>query len=168
MWPWRFAIAGGALSQIAVGSIVYSAALGDERGRLGLAVCGLAGGMALLGLAAKPVRAGAAGLNGLLFLLCTTDGHRVAGRVRPTRWFAAWGLVVPSDGSTGGCLHMQRGGAESAARPQLAVRRRTTQLTGRIAASFCIVVGVSYLRSVRSSTKRHIAADVLDESLGVT
>ena len=67
---WRFAIAGGALTQIAIGLILYSGSFDDERARLGMALFGLAGGTALFSLVLRSIRSAAAGLNGIVFLLC--------------------------------------------------------------------------------------------------
>jgi hypothetical protein len=69
MASWRFAITGGALTQIGIGLILHSGHLNDARARLGLALFGLAGGMALLGLVVKSVRGVAAALNGLVVLV---------------------------------------------------------------------------------------------------
>jgi hypothetical protein len=105
MSPWRFAIAGGAVTQIAISLIVYSGDLGDERSRLGLAVFGLAGGAALLGLVTRSVCGLAAGLNGLVFLLCV-----------PQLFIGLFeGFAVPAGSPLGGWLYPVVGALASAA-----------------------------------------------------
>jgi hypothetical protein len=70
MWRWRTAIGIASLVQIAIGLVLYRLAGGDERGRLALAMSGLAGGLAGVALVAARVRSWAAGFNGLLFFAC--------------------------------------------------------------------------------------------------
>ena len=95
MSPWRFAIAGAALTQIAIGLILYAGDLGDPRARLGLAVFGLAGGAALLRLATRSVWGVATGLNGLVVLFCVPQ--LLIGLLE--------GFAVPAGSPLGGWLY---------------------------------------------------------------